>query len=304
MIDRLDQEGRTDLGAMLRKCGLPFVMRTTCCFDARLARTRCKHKWCPSCARGLAAKRANRLQQVVQTFKWPLFLTLTMRNVADLNGQAVRDLRRSFGRFRRMKAFGLVAAGVASIEVTNIGNGWHPHLHAVLDAEWLGPQRTRPAKWESRTQKFEAAKLAKLALEHAWARALRQETAVIHVKRCDPVGILKEVIKYSVKGSDLISCKEAIGPLIDCLIKTRLVTTFGKAHGFKFLEQERDPQKCMCGDCQNPRPGGGYLGKWLPQELLSAGVERHDPLFIPIDPETLMGEHRKDEKDKPRRKEA
>lgn len=268
------------------------MLRSTCCWDARLAQTRCKNKWCPACARGIAAKRANRLAQIVETFKWPLFLTLTMRNVEDLSGGAVRDLRRAFGRFRRMKTFGLVRGGVASIEVTNIGNGWHPHLHAVLDAQWLGPQRTRPAKWETAAQKFEAAKLAKLALEAAWAKALRAPTAVVHVKRATAVGVIKEVVKYSVKGSDLVACREAVGPLIDCLSRTRLVTTFGSAHGFQFREDARPPQKCLCGNCERERPGGGTLGKWMTQDVLLNSVDRHDPLFIPIDPAQLMARPR------------
>ena len=43
-------------------------------------------------------------KQVVETFQRPLFATFTMKNVEDLSGGAVRELRRAFGRFRRMKA--------------------------------------------------------------------------------------------------------------------------------------------------------------------------------------------------------
>jgi len=263
LIERLEDEGREDLAGQLRKCGQKLVLRAVCCGDARLGYTRCRHKWCPSCARGIAAERAERLSQIVKTFRWPLFVTLTMKNVEDLTGDAVRELRRAFGRWRRMKANELITGGIASIEVTNIGNGWHPHLHMVIDCEWLGPQRLRPLKWEPAAAKAECYRLAKLALENTWAKALRQPMGVMHAKRCTAEGIVKEVVKYSVKGSDLIESAEPIGPLIDCLKKTRLVTTFGTAHGFKFTKPPRELAACECGACLN-----GSV--WLPQELYLA----------------------------------
>jgi len=260
LIERLEGEGRQDLADKLRKCGLPFVLRSVCCGDARLGRARCKNKWCPSCARGIAAERSARLAQIVRTFRWPLFVTLTMKNVEDLNGDAVRELRRAFGRWRRMKNNNQITGGIASIEVTNIGNGWHPHLHMVIDCRWLGPQRLQPFHWETEAQKSECYKQAKACLEATWAKALRQPTAVVHAKRCDPKGILKEVTKYSVKGEDLLKCQEPVGPLIDCLTKTRLVTTFGTAHGFKFDENENRREPCICNECLEG-------ASWLPEDV-------------------------------------
>jgi hypothetical protein len=166
-----------------------------------------------------------------------------------------------------MKDNGMIKGGIASIEVTNIGNGWHPHLHMVIDCEWLGPQRLRPLKWETADEKRECFRLAKLALENTWAKALRHEIAVVHAKRCDREGIVREVVKYSVKGSDLVECKEPVGPLIDCLKKTRLVTTFGTAHGFKFTKKPRELAACECGGCLN-----GSI--WLPQEMWLAQFGR------------------------------
>lgn len=279
---RLDGEGRMDLADRLRKCGLPMVLRSTCCDDAVRVETRCKNKWCPTCARGIAGERAARLDQVVRTFRWPLFATFTMKNVPDLHSNAVRELRRAFGRFRRMKAFGLVEGGIASIEVTNIGNGWHPHLHCVMDCRWLGPQRTRPLSWETPDEKREASKLAKLALEAAWAKALRQPMAVCHAKRTTADEVIREVVKYSVKGQDLLKCRENVGPLIDCLAKCRLVTTFGTAHGFKFKENERELRACECGGClDSPKPRGGRWG-WLPQEVwaMDKGRDQHHLAWV------------------------
>lgn len=260
LIGRLEQEGRLDLSEQLRRCGQKVVLRSICCGDARLGMTRCKNKWCPSCARSLAAERSNRLQQVVQTFEWPLFVTLTMRNVDDLKADAVRDLRRAFGRWRRMKDNKAITGGVASVEVTNIGNGWHPHLHMVIDCAWLGPARLRPARWESQEKKAECYRQAKIQMEHTWAKALRQDVAVVHAKRCDAKTIAREVLKYSVKGTDLVNAPENIGSLIDCLKRTRLVTTFGTVHGFKFKASDEGREPCFCNECLE-------AAAWLPQEV-------------------------------------
>jgi len=192
-----------------------------------------------------------------------------MRNVDDLSSDAVRELRRAFGRWRRMKCNAQITGGIASIEVTNIGNGWHPHLHMVIDCEWLGPMRLRPMKWEPAADKRECYRLAKMALENSWAKALRQDQAVVHAKRCERQGIEREVIKYAVKGSDLVQSEEPVGALIDCLKRTRLVTTFGTAHGFKFEKREWERAMCECGGCLDGAP-------WLPQEVYLAqfGADR------------------------------
>lgn len=274
MIGRLEAEGRDDLAAKLRKCGNPLVMRSICCGDVRMAETRCKNKWCPECARPLAAKRSAKMAQIVRTFSWPMFVTLTMKNVEDLTGDAVRELRRAFGRWRRMAGQRMIRGGLATIEVTNIGNGWHPHLHAVLDCPWLGPARLRPFPWEPRHKKAECYRLAKMANEEAWARALRAPQGTMHIKRTSDSSVTKEVVKYAVKGSDLVACRESIGQLIDCLTKTRLMTTFGSAHGFKFDESEILRPPCCCAECQSP-------AAWLPEDVFRMQFGRDQWRLVP-----------------------
>lgn len=167
-----------------------------------------------------------------------------------------------------MKISRLIRGGVASIEVTNIGNGWHPHLHMVCDCPWLGDPRMKPMHWEEPAEKEEAYRQNKILLETSWAKALRHKEARVHVKRASLGDIVREVVKYSVKGQDLIECKERVGPLIDCLKLTRLMTTFGFAHGFKFVKEARQKTACECGGCLN---GWG----WMPQEQWARWGEKN-----------------------------
>lgn len=206
-----------------------------------------------------------------------------MKNVSDLSLDGVRGLRRAFGKLRHRRAWKAhVKAGVASIEVTNEGKGWHPHLHAALDCLWLADKVRPPQFGQTPTTHPEIYKAAAQELESAWAKCLKQPTASVRIKRCSAETISKEVLKYSVKGSDLLECKEPIGDLIRALDGTRLLTTFGKAHGSSVrdirkeakakhsLEEKafRDelPARCHCG-----------AEEWMPTEVVKRWNERSAP---------------------------
>lgn len=206
-------------------------------------------------------------------------MTLTMRNVSDLSHDAVRHLRRAFGKLRNRKLWRAhVLAGVASIEVTNIGNGWHPHLHAVLDCRWLAYKTPEPGRKQTPTTHPEIYQAAAAELEAAWSRCLGQETSSVKIKRCSAETVTKEVLKYSIKGSDLIESPDRIGDIIRALDATRLLTTFGRAHGSAVreiraqakaehsLEEEAFkallPPRCYCG-CE----------EWFPAEFVETREE-------------------------------
>ena len=230
--ERLAAEKEWKLLKSIELCQEPLVLKCTVCRTQVEVKQRCKRKWCPCCQRALAAQRSAELQFIVERFRWPLFVTLTMKNVDDLSLGGVRHLRRAFGKLRHRKFWKQrVRGGIGNIEVTNIGNGWHPHLHAVVDCQWLSITTQPPPRHFTREQKKERFTQANCELERHWSKCLRQETSSVKVKRATPDGIGKEVLKYNVKGEDLVNCEGSIGDLIRALEGTRLMTTFGSAHG-------------------------------------------------------------------------
>lgn len=251
LLERLEAEEADDLVTNFRKCGDPFELTCTSCGELHTCERRCSKKWCPVCVRRLATKRSMKFRAAVAAMKWPLFVTLTMRNVDDLSQDAVRKLRRAFGKLRNRKLWKAhVKGGAASIEVTNIGNGWHPHLHAILDCEWLAWKTPKPKATDSRARKLQLCEKAAQELERVWSRCLNQTTASVKVKRTNEVDVVQEVLKYSVKGSDLVESPDPVAPIIRCLEATRLVTTFGTLFGKKLIqapEEERAPLMCKCG---------------------------------------------------------
>lgn len=229
--DRLLEEDEIDLANRLSRCGNPMGIRCNGCGHRHLMETRCKNKWCPACQRLLAAVRAERISFAVKKMKWPIFATFTMGNVFDLDLEPVRHLRKAFTRLRNTTLFReRVSGGVASIEVTNIGNGWHVHLHAVMDCRWLSTQCPAPHFRDPPELKKQKIIISTNEISKVWKRALQQDAdPIFKVKRCD-AEIVKEVVKYSVKGSDLIESPDPIGGMIRALCGARLMSCWGSCY--------------------------------------------------------------------------
>lgn len=242
---RLAADGETDLLKKIAVCQEPILLECNICRVRVEVKQRCKRKWCPYCQVALAAQRAAELRFIVERFRYPLNVTLTMRNVADLSSGGVRQLRRAFGKLRHRKFWKhRVVAGVASVEVTNKGNGWHPHLHAVLDCQWLAVESNPPPRHFTAEQKRERYQEAAVELERNWSKCLRQETSNVWVKRTTKGDVCKEVLKYNCKSSDLINCEGSAGDLIRAMESTRLMTTFGKAHGQCVKDIRKNAKDC------------------------------------------------------------
>lgn len=269
---RLQDEDENELAALIEKCGQPLWIICAECGHQHQAEQRCRQKWCPVCVRAIATKRSLKYAAAVERLQWPLFITLTQKNQRDLDPENVRKMRRAFGKLRHRAWWKkAVRGGVAGMEVTNIGNGWHFHIHAVIDCRWLSAAPgTQLKPFDTRATIKRKMKLAADSVAVAWATCLQEPKAIVKVKRAygsaaekDSGGrskpITMEVLKYSVKGSDLAEMKEEIGPLIWALKTTRLVTSFGSLFG-KLRFPEEDRPKLACEKC-------GVSGAMMPAEV-------------------------------------
>ena len=251
LIAKLDEWEEYELAETLRACKEEITLICQGCGTAKRIWAGCKQKWCPVCVRKIAAQRAAKFQKAVEAMEWPLFITLTIPNTADLDIGGLRHLRRSFGKLRHMKLWSQrVRGGVAGIEITNQGHGWHPHLHAVIDCRWLAWKTPRPQPGEGKKAVREKCKAASDELGLAWARcccikALDPDWCgvIYKVKRCKKDEIGKEVLKYSVKGTDLIESEQNPADLIRAMQATRLVTSFGTLFGAKPSAEKSDTSR-------------------------------------------------------------
>lgn len=244
---RLEAEGEFDLAEKLANCGLPIEMVCAHCGEHGEVETHCKRRWCPACAWLVQRKRLERYSGAVKLMRYPAFLTLTIANSPD--PESVRKLRKDWAKMRRRKIIaGKVSGGIAAIEVTNKGKGWHPHLHAIIDSKWLAVSTPEP-HWTDTPEDY-ALKLKSAQAELAiiWADTIKQPISVVWIKRCKSQEALVYSLAYAVAGEELVKCPEAIGPLIRVIEKTRLVSAFGNLYG-RTAEMDDDEKPCAC--CKN-----------------------------------------------------
>lgn len=162
----------------------------------------CKqHLICPMCAIRRGSKALSAYLEKFQTIKSdrkdlkPYLLTLTVLNGDDLEerqNHLTKALRTLMQRRRYWNAGTRGAkytelckaeAGVYTIELTNKGKGWHPHLHMIVLSALPIDSRALSAEWHGVTK-------------DSFIVDCRPITG-------DPVDGFMEVFKYAVKFSDL-----------------------------------------------------------------------------------------------------
>lgn len=202
----------------------------------RLAKiTTCKkHLLCPVCARIRAAKQVSRYLERLQLIRETTpriklaLLTLTVKNGPDLD-ERFSHLVKSWKKYQKQRRDWLsvgrgrnelcnVSGAVFSYEVTNKGNGWHPHLHAVVILD----------DWISQSQ-----------LSDEWLK-ITGDSHVVDVRRIkkDPAEGFLEVFKYALKFSELDLADNLHA--FETLRGKRLQGSFGAFHGVKVPESMTD----------------------------------------------------------------
>lgn len=269
---RLWDEGDVKSGNKLAGCGIPVPMTCTNCGESRATETRCRRRYCPACAYYLSRKRLERFAGAVALMQWPLHIILTQPNSPD--PETLRDLRANWSKMRRRKIIASrISGGIASLEITNRGSGWHPHLHILADCRWLAIHTPEPSFSDSSDvarQKFDHARLELSAL---WASILKTEHAIVLAKRAAHGSVAAYVLKYAVKGSELLSSPDPIAPMIAVMDRTRLVSAFGNLHGRTAEMDADDRPECECVKC-------GQVKSFVPNFVIEI-MTRRDPFRNP-----------------------
>lgn len=264
--DRLEDEGEWELAEKIGKCGDPITLHCTGCGHIHSAERRCSLKWCPVCQRKRATQRALRYERAAAEMAWPMHITLTRRNVSDIDATDIKSLQKALKKLRRQAIWKHnVVGGIASLELTNTGKGWHPHLHILADCEWLAVETPRPKRYHSRATKKHLFQQAAAELERAWSACIGQLVSSVKVRRCDGATAVREVLKYAVKGSDLADSPDLIGPAIRAISESRLCTPFGSLYGKKLLTAAEKKPPCACPSCHQ-------YGTWMPDSIVQAIV--------------------------------
>ena len=271
--DRLSEEGRYDLARVLDRCAEPVKMQCICCRVPMLVDRGCAKRWCPVCAPKITAKRLDRLSRIAPRMKWPLSVTLTMKNL-EHGAECITQLKDAFRKFRRTDFWSdRVKGGVVGFEVTHRGRGWHPHLHALVDCRWLAVETPEPTRYMSRRQIEHLCRRAQNELSEVWGAYVQGSKASVWANRAYGKA-LSETLKYAIKPSDLLTCKCDAGDMIDELDRGRLMGTFGNCHACskEFVGMEEAVlNERECRDC-------GAKKSILPDDALVRMMERPQAL--------------------------
>jgi plasmid rolling circle replication initiator protein Rep len=220
----------------------------------------CRVRHCPVCQwrKSLMwkAKAYKILPGVIQqypTYRW-LFVTLTVKNceITELRN-TLTWMNKSFKRLSELKVF--PAEGyIKTTEVTggkNPPGSAHPHFHVLMlvRPSYFGVNYLSQAKWVE-----------------MWRKSLRVDyKPILDVQALKPndslVGLLAEVIKYSVKESDLTADREWFLELTRQLHRTKAIAVGGILRDY-MRELEAEPDDLVAEDNEGEVDEGHLYFGW------------------------------------------
>ena len=211
IVAKLRTIGCTDLAEPLTNCHTEQSFAQ--CSDCKRVRTfwnRCENFWCPTCQPVLAHERYQSVEWWTKEISQPKHVILTVRNSATLTFAYVKLFKSWLTKLRRSKLAHNWRGGLWSIEVTNEGKGWHLHAHLLVDVAWIDP--------------------SELALK--WGKLAGQDYAIVKVKDARNTNYLREVTKYTVKGSQLAAWSpQDIATFVYAFSGQRTFGVFGSLYG-------------------------------------------------------------------------
>ena len=206
----------------------------------------CRVRYCPVCQwrRSLRWKAKAHQAMPLITLEYPLhrwlFLTLTVRNcpIKELR-QTLKWMNQSWKRMTKLKKF--PAFGwIRSTEITKgIDNSAHPHFHCLL---FVKPHY------------FQDYYLSQQDWTHLWQKSLKVDySPLVDIRRVNgnPDSIIPEVLKYTVKESDLLDGQSWFLELTRQMHNMRNINIGGVLKPFLKDSLEREPQDLIGKDDGN-----------------------------------------------------
>ncbi|MCD6130565.1 MAG: protein rep [Candidatus Hydrothermae bacterium] len=233
IAQKLESQGLHDYAEKLRRCHQRWtVLRCKQCGRRYRFPERCKLRFCPNCQHFLSKKRQQDLEWWVRMLKQPKHVVLTVRNAGELTPDYIKWVKKCFSRLRRRRFAKGWKSGIYSIEVTNEGRGWHVHLHALIEAQWIDAKE----------------------LARQWADIVGQDFAIVWVKDARGKETVKEILKYAVKGNQVAEwTPEEVAQYVRSVEGVRLFGRFGSLTGEleRWKEETEDLVehgfRCECG---------------------------------------------------------
>lgn len=232
VADAFESAGMPEMASHLRDCQ-EISRQCICleCGEAFYIPDRCRQRTCPLCSYAESKTRGAWIVRMLGAMKFPKLLTLTIVRTDRDPGDVIDYLRSCFNELRKEKFFEKVKGGAYQIELKWRGDGWHIHLHAMLDCPYL------PKQW----------------IFTAWCKITGQSYANIDIKAAKTEAEQVYVAKYAAKAADY---EGDIPQVVAWYLATkgkRLFTTFGAWYNREPPAETHDenwqPFKFVCPCC-------------------------------------------------------
>jgi len=196
---------------------------------------------------------------VILATKDTYYYVFTDENVAILTKKEADKLVVAFRKLRRCKVW-KATFGIWTLEVTNIGNGYHPHINALCNQGCnIDDVRNR---WQLLTggklikgkvlqgvivpadSKLKDGKIIR-GKEQVVIKGGAQNVYIKHIKKHKREGIAQELLKYVVKISELDG--EELETVMSVFARKKLLNVFGTEEMRKYMRQfNGDKPKASC----------------------------------------------------------
>lgn len=226
--------GESKVAEQLRDCQETEVL--ACCSSCGKTWwivNRCRLRVCPLCSFQVAKERGAYLIALSKNMSHPKMLTLTMPLWEDDPQTGIKYLRESFNKLRDKPVFKTVVGGAYQIELKEKPEGWHIHLHALLDCPYIPYQQ----------------------LFTAWRKILGTSAPQIRIQAAGNAKAIEYVCKYAAKSADFDASSVSIVNWYLATKGQRLFATFGKWYNAKIddldSEAKQLDQVAVCPHCQS-----------------------------------------------------
>jgi len=215
--------GGHDLRTQYERCRTDaWVMQHEVNQTFRVASRKCNQRWCPMCAKTKRWIITNSVAEWGHKIKQPKFLTLTLKSTSDKLEVQVQRLYDSFKKIRKRPFWKkAVKGGVWFFQLTMNKRTqlWHPHLHILLDGEYISKRRIRTA-WKEITL----------------------DSMIVDIKKVTDVESAAEYIaRYASAPVDLLTCTISQGAdAVVGLKGRRMCGSFGSAKGIALRAKKMD----------------------------------------------------------------
>jgi len=262
--DAFDRAGLQKEAAILRDCHETEIL-AACnnCGHSWWVKFRCRTRVCPLCSYKVMLDRSKFLIELCRGMTHPKLLTLTMPTWTDDPKLGIRTLRANFCRLRRTKLMRKVVGGAYQIELKPKENGWHIHIHALLDAPYLPYQ----------------------LIFSAWKKITGIDVPQIDIRAASDPKAQVYIAKYAAKSVGFDSSPDVIVQWYLATKGQRLFGTFGKWYNKKLADiaPELCPPKppCTCPRCGAEKTtylarDGPYIFGWETWKELKSTICPND----------------------------